>query len=104
MLRSTVREISACPDFPEDNGTITRVRLPLSLRKRLDDLALGSWKDRAEKAEAEVERLRALCASRPPWPIGCSPEFHAWMDTIDAAGRGEGLSDWDFDEQHGGSE
>lgn len=45
---------------------------------------------RAVKAEAEVERLKALCAERPPDSGEHNFEaFHKWLDKIDAAGRGE---------------
>jgi len=46
---------------------------------------------RAEKAEADVERLRELCANRPEmreeWRQ--SDMFMDWIENIDAAGREE---------------
>jgi hypothetical protein len=45
---------------------------------------------------AEIERLRKLCEDRPVYPPlsdkrdPYSAAFDAWLDRIDAAGRGEG--------------
>lgn len=59
-----------------------------------------NYRQRAKKAEAELARLRALCAARPKTPpiyhertIMALEEFIAaknkWTENIDAAGRGE---------------
>ena len=36
--------------------------------------------------EAEIEKLRKICADRPP-VVQWSRRFDQWLDTIDAAGR-----------------
>jgi chromosome segregation ATPase len=56
---------------------------------------LDEWRLRAGVAEAEIKRLKTLCASRPRgwWDKdseGLSVGFCDWILKIDAAGRGEG--------------
>lgn len=48
-------------------------------------------RQRAEKAEAEVERLRTLCLDRPKPYLEdvAGDEDLEWIRKIDAAGRGE---------------
>jgi hypothetical protein len=52
-------------------------------------------KEKIERLESEIERLRKLCAARPrPMRDSQGGQFTdsalSWFDKIDAAGRGEG--------------
>ena len=71
------------------------------LEKEFMTSAMNNWMHRATRAEAELAKLRALCAERPKPPSDAYVEDgvawesyyscqEAWESRVDAAGRGEG--------------
>ena len=65
------------------------------IKSELQAKKLSALLAERDRLRAEIERLRKLCEDRPVYPPlsdksdPYSAAFDAWLDRIDAAGRGE---------------